>query len=181
MSSLTAKTCPTPPLLIPIPIVYFKPRILFPTPQQNHPSPTQPSTSFESPKTLPLSQSGLVQGKENEIDSVVFPKESSKLRIGTWTDAEHGRFLDAMKIYGNDWPSVVKYIGTRTANQVRSHAQKYYRKLRRKAIRKIKAEDNGQKKVFVVVQCYRNKAFSSKTHKRGEDYSSVNYLNMKNE
>ena len=40
------------------------------------------------------------------------------------------RFIEAINFYGNEWKEVQKYIGTRSSNQVRSHAQKFFLKLK---------------------------------------------------
>ena len=47
-----------------------------------------------------------------------------------WTDEEHTRFLQAVKVFGaNDPRAIANAVGTRTASQVRSHAQKFFKKL----------------------------------------------------
>ena len=123
-------------------LAYFKPRIIIPIAQESN-------TESEVASKTEVKEKSCSSNKEDK-------------KIGVWSEREHERFIEAMELYGNDWPSVVKYIGTRTANQVRSHAQKYYRKLKRKAIKKIQTE--GKKKVFVIIQCYRNKPFVPKSH-----------------
>ena len=45
---------------------------------------------------------------------------------GRWTKDEHRRFLEGLKLYGKTWKKVQEYVGTRTAAQIRSHAQKYF-------------------------------------------------------
>jgi MYB-related transcription factor LHY len=45
---------------------------------------------------------------------------------GRWSDAEHRRFLEGLKMYGKDWRLIEEHIGTRTCSQIRSHAQKYF-------------------------------------------------------
>ena len=44
--------------------------------------------------------------------------------MGRWTDEEHSKFMEGIKIFGKDWKKVQQYVGTRTSAQSRSHAQK---------------------------------------------------------
>eukprot|EP00826_Nyctotherus_ovalis_P041912 TRINITY_DN4270_c0_g1_i15.p1 TRINITY_DN4270_c0_g1~~TRINITY_DN4270_c0_g1_i15.p1 ORF type:complete len:206 (-),score=19.63 TRINITY_DN4270_c0_g1_i15:172-789(-) len=90
-------------------------------------------------------------------------------RTGTWTANEHKLFLEAMEKFGNDWAAVVKYIGTRSAPQIRSHAQKHYRKLRKSAIAKLKSDPDQTKAIFVVTQEYRNHSRTPKVIQKTED------------
>ena len=48
---------------------------------------------------------------------------------GHWTAAEQERFLEAIHRYGNDWRLVQQHIGTRTGSQIRSHYQKYQKRI----------------------------------------------------
>ncbi|KAK9145879.1 hypothetical protein Sjap_005782 [Stephania japonica] len=50
-----------------------------------------------------------------------------------WTEDEHNRFLDALKLYGRAWQRIEEHIGTKTAVQIRSHAQKFFSKLEKEA------------------------------------------------
>ncbi|KAF6141525.1 hypothetical protein GIB67_012287 [Kingdonia uniflora] len=43
-----------------------------------------------------------------------------------WTDDEHNRFLQALKLYGRAWQ---EHIGTKTTVQIRSHVQKFFSKV----------------------------------------------------
>ncbi|KAF7800813.1 protein LHY-like isoform X1 [Senna tora] len=51
-----------------------------------------------------------------------------------WTEAEHNRFLEALKLYGRAWQRIEEHIGTKTAVQIRSHAQKFFSKLEKEAL-----------------------------------------------
>ncbi|KAK9831489.1 hypothetical protein WJX81_001358 [Elliptochloris bilobata] len=46
-----------------------------------------------------------------------------------WSDHEHTRFLEALKLYGRAWRRIEEHIGTKTAVQIRSHAQKFFTKV----------------------------------------------------
>lgn len=48
-----------------------------------------------------------------------------------WTVEEHEAFTDAITCYGRKWSQVAQYVGTKTVEQTRSHAQKYFKRLKR--------------------------------------------------
>jgi len=57
-------------------------------------------------------------------------KDKTKVKhSGRWTEQEHQKFIQAIKKYGKDWKKIKEEVGTRSAIQVRSHAQKYFQKL----------------------------------------------------
>jgi SHAQKYF class myb-like DNA-binding protein len=89
---------------------------------------------------------------------VVVPSNKSpqKFKGGPWTKEEHSKFLEAMNMYGNDWTKVKEYIGTRLPKQIRSHAQKYAAQVRRRAIKKAKADPLRKKDVFAITKEFRN-------------------------
>ncbi|KAI4977402.1 hypothetical protein ZWY2020_057314 [Hordeum vulgare] len=57
-----------------------------------------------------------------------------------WTDEEHEKFLEALKLYGRSWRQIQEHIGTKTAVQIRSHAQKFFSKVVREPGAKIEIE-----------------------------------------
>ncbi len=55
------------------------------------------------------------------------------INTGRWTDEEHSKFIEALQLYGKEWKKVQEHVGTRTSTQARSHAQKYFFKMEKKA------------------------------------------------
>jgi SHAQKYF class myb-like DNA-binding protein len=45
---------------------------------------------------------------------------------GRWSKDEHERFLQGLELYGRSWKKIKKIVGTRSATQIRSHAQKFF-------------------------------------------------------
>ena len=56
--------------------------------------------------------------------------ENPNANEGRWTKEEHIKFLEAIIKYGLNWKRVTPMINTRTPNQIRSHAQKFFKKLK---------------------------------------------------
>ena len=58
-------------------------------------------------------------------------KEEHFYEYGRWSQKEEELFLQGMMMYGNDWKYVQRCVKTRSPSQTRSHAQKFFMKLRR--------------------------------------------------
>ncbi|CAM8930578.1 unnamed protein product [Rhodiola kirilowii] len=48
-----------------------------------------------------------------------------------WTEPEHDKFLEALQLFDRDWKKIEAFIGSKTAIQIRSHAQKYFLKVQK--------------------------------------------------
>ena len=53
------------------------------------------------------------------------------LNIGKWNKIEKIKFIEGIYRFGSDWRAIIKYIGSRLSDQVRSHAQKFFLKMKR--------------------------------------------------
>ena len=81
--------------------------------------PTLTSRTLAPPNTSSKAQTGA-----RARDAKSMPKAT-----GRWTAEEHDEFLKCLDIYGREWKKVAERITTRTAAQIRSHAQKYFKKI----------------------------------------------------
>ena len=75
-------------------------------------------------KELYENNSILKNKNENKIDKYNFLNE------GRWSYDEHIKFIEAIAKYGKNWKDVQKYVGSRSSSQARSHAQKFFLKLK---------------------------------------------------
>eukprot|EP01041_Mallomonas_annulata_P006256 gene6256-12665_t len=69
---------------------------------------------------------------------------------GRWTPDEQRRFLEGLMLYGKDWKKMAPLIKTRTLVQIRTHAQKVFKKMglradgNKKRIPKKRGRDDGE-------------------------------------
>lgn len=68
---------------------------------------------------------------DNE-DSVGNYADKEEFNSGRWNEEEHKKFIEAILLYGNEWKRVQQYIKTRSSTQARSHAQKFFIRLKTK-------------------------------------------------
>mmetsp|Transcript_37146 Transcript_37146/g.61033 ORF Transcript_37146/g.61033 Transcript_37146/m.61033 type:complete len:418 (-) Transcript_37146:63-1316(-) len=97
------------------------------------------SSDHVVPQNEVASKKGVGESSRRPItDAIVsiIDEDSSSKRInnGTWTEEEHIQFLEGLKKFGaGKWKEIASsMIPTRTPDQTRSHAQKYFKKLEKR-------------------------------------------------
>ena len=75
---------------------------------------------------------------KEEVNPSLSIEPEVKFNMGRWTKEEHNKFLKGMIEYGNNWKMVEKLIKTRSSIQARSHAQKYFVKVKNRIKRQNK-------------------------------------------
>ena len=55
----------------------------------------------------------------------------SNLELGRWSYEEHKRFVRSIVKYPNNWVKITKDVKTRSDVQIRSHSQKFFKKLKK--------------------------------------------------
>ena len=64
------------------------------------------------------------------LDSKI-DKDEFKFNTGRWSNEEHKRFLEGILKYGNEWKKIQNIIKTRSSTQARSHAQKFFLRIKK--------------------------------------------------
>lgn len=87
------------------------------------------------PKRKKDSNQNMFLNKKRNIFHIYNSDEFLKNEInpsnsGRWTLNEHTTFLEALDKYGVNWKKIDSLIKTRTVNQIRSHGQKFYLRLK---------------------------------------------------
>jgi SHAQKYF class myb-like DNA-binding protein len=67
----------------------------------------------------------------NESNEGENKRGDSKYNSGRWSEEEHKRFLEGILTYGNEWKKIQNIIKTRSSTQARSHAQKFFLKIKK--------------------------------------------------
>lgn len=98
----------------------------------------------------------VIKEKENKIENKTsqrFYKKKADKKIlslnsimneGRWSNIEHIKFIEAIVKHGNEWREVQKYVCSRSSAQARSHAQKFFLKLKTYKIPSLGLDFNDQ-------------------------------------
>ena len=130
-----------------------------------------------------LNQEKTLEEELNENNSILKIKneknweKNSILNEGRWSDHEHIKFIEAIAKYGKNWKDVQKYVGSRSSAQARSHAQKFFLKL--KAIKNSKLNfdfsSNDIKSISDIIRIIKNR---KEYYIQGEDYIINTLINL---
>ena len=115
--------------------------------------------------------------KENENIS---NSNLNEFHSGRWTNEEHNKFIEGILKYGNEWKKVQNLIKTRSSTQARSHAQKFF--LRLKKIVNQETLNNKEKLVnYIINLCDIPKESVNITNEQKEKLMTVLRANLKAE
>ena len=86
----------------------------------------------QSSKTISTeATSHIIRFPSTEDDGI---SKNSNFNSGRWSEEEHQKFIDGILEYGNEWKNVQKIIKTRSSTQARSHAQKFFLRIKKNLI-----------------------------------------------
>jgi SHAQKYF class myb-like DNA-binding protein len=112
--------------------------------------------------------------KENENND----SNQNEYNAGRWTNEEHEKFIEGILKFGNEWKRVQSIIKTRSSTQARSHAQKFFLRLKKEISPKIISDQNLL--IQYIINTSNNiKKYSELTQEQKEKLFSVIRSNLK--
>ena len=90
------------------------------------------------------------------------------LNTGRWSVEEHTKFIEGLVEFGKNWKDVQNYVGSRTTAQARSHAQKFFLKLKmiKNSILNIDFTNNNIKNLSDVIEEIKQKNENNEDEKK---------------
>jgi len=121
--------------------------------------------------------------KENNIENNIENNDSNvnKFQTGRWSPIEHQKFIEGILKYGNEWKNVQNVIKTRSSTQARSHAQKYFLRLRKIIRQDILKNPNGTIEYIINKEFGKNENNFTLTAEQKEKLMSVIKSNLRAE
>ena len=114
--------------------------------------------------------------KENDNSDI----PNNEYNSGRWSNEEHEKFIEGILKYGNEWKKVQSIIKTRSSTQARSHAQKFFLRMKKEIDPKILSDKNSLIQ-FIINNNNNLKNFCNLTHEQKERIYSVICSNLKTE
>ena len=99
--------------------------------KDSNPSRESQESNLDSSRTITELDSSLNDDLDNSLSIRKTSTEYKNNQHGRWTTEEHCLFLEGLVLYGNEWKQVQNHITTRSATQARSHAQKFFIRIRK--------------------------------------------------
>ena len=112
--------------------------------------------------------------KENENSD----SNQNEYNAGRWTNEEHEKFIEGILKFGNEWKRVQSIIKTRSSTQARSHAQKFFLRLKKEISPKIISDQNLLIQ-YIINTSNNSKNYSELTQEQKEKLFSVIRSNLK--
>ena len=110
-------------------------------------TPTSQKTENETPQSIKTqlikSSSQILKFPSTDDEYIT---SNSSFNSGRWSEEEHQKFIEGILEYGNEWKKVQKIIKTRSSTQARSHAQKFFLRIK-KSIFEISKNPNEEIKI----------------------------------
>ena len=115
--------------------------------------------------------------ENNEISD---SNNSNEYKTGRWSKEEHEKFIEGILKYGNEWRKVQKIIKSRSSTQARSHAQKFFLKLK-KEINPDILSDSDKLLDLIISSCDKPRNSLKLSQEQKEKLMSVIRSNLKAE
>ena len=81
--------------------------------------------------SIDLNDNNINENNLKNLDKTNNDNNNIKFNNGRWSEEEHKKFIEGILEYGNEWKNVQNVIKTRSSTQARSHAQKFFLKIKK--------------------------------------------------
>ena len=118
---------------------------------QNESSLNSLSIQSDQPQSL-VTESDQLSIMTLSSSSSFSEEKQSELHSGRWSEQENKMFLEGVLIHGSNWKRIQSDMKTRTSMQIRSHAQKIFKKIKSKGISNINLHITTIQDFFEVIK-----------------------------
>ena len=129
----------------------------------------------DSPENIEQNNDSKNENEMNKSNS-----NSNEYNSGRWSNEEHNKFIEGILKFGNEWKKVQNIIKTRTSTQARSHAQKFFLRLKKVANQEILNDENKLLN-YIISSCKKTNNNFNITEEQKEKLMSVIRINLKSE
>ena len=118
------------------------------------------------------------QNQRNNVSKENNDSNQNEYNSGRWTNEEHEKFLEGILKFGNEWKKIQSIIKTRSSTQARSHAQKFFLRIKKEISQKIISDQNLL--IQYIINTSNNlKNYTKLTQEQKEKLFSVILSNLK--